>query len=83
MKRLGTLWIIVCFCFTPIYSQSFDSQEFDAYISQSKEMWQVPAMAVAVVKDGKILFQKGYGVLIRCYRQDKKNGSRRKAFRQD
>ena len=37
-------------------------KEFDAYIEKSRLEWQVPGMAVAVVKDGKLIFAKGYGV---------------------
>jgi CubicO group peptidase (beta-lactamase class C family) len=43
---------------------SFDTKvkEFDAYIQKSQKEWQVPGLAVAVVKDGKVLLSKGYGV---------------------
>src|SRR5580658_3704339 len=34
----------------------------DAYISASMNTFDVPGMAVAIVKDGKILVAKGYGV---------------------
>ena len=37
-------------------------KEFDAYVEKSRLEWQVPGMAVAVVKDGKVIFAKGYGV---------------------
>jgi CubicO group peptidase (beta-lactamase class C family) len=37
-------------------------KEFDAYVEKSRVEWQVPGMAVAVVKDGKVIFAKGYGV---------------------
>ncbi len=37
-------------------------KEFDAYVEKSRLEWQVPGMAVAVVKDGKLIFAKGYGV---------------------
>jgi CubicO group peptidase (beta-lactamase class C family) len=35
---------------------------FDAYAKAAVKDWNVPAMAVAVVKDGKIEFAHGYGV---------------------
>jgi len=36
--------------------------DLDAYVAQSMKTFEVPGMAVAVVKDGKILVAKGYGV---------------------
>jgi CubicO group peptidase (beta-lactamase class C family) len=37
-------------------------KEFEAYILKSQKEWQVPGLAVTVVKDGKVLLSKGYGV---------------------
>jgi CubicO group peptidase (beta-lactamase class C family) len=37
-------------------------QEFDAYIKQAQKDWEVPGMSVAVVKNGEVIFNKGYGV---------------------
>ena len=36
--------------------------EFDAYVEQSMQDWLVPGAAVAIVKDGKIVHLKAYGV---------------------
>jgi CubicO group peptidase (beta-lactamase class C family) len=36
---------------------------FDAYVSQAVMDWEVPGLAVAVVKDDSVVFAKGYGVL--------------------
>ncbi|HLZ15900.1 MAG TPA: serine hydrolase domain-containing protein, partial [Cyclobacteriaceae bacterium] len=36
--------------------------DFDAYVEKSRAEWRVPGMAVAVVKDGQVIFKKGYGV---------------------
>jgi CubicO group peptidase (beta-lactamase class C family) len=38
-------------------------KELDAYYEQSLSDWNVPGMAVAIVKDGEIIFSKGYGTL--------------------
>lgn len=35
---------------------------FDTYAEQARQDWNVPGMAVAIVKDGKVVFAKGYGV---------------------
>lgn len=37
-------------------------QEFEAYIKKAQQEWQVPGLAVAVVKDGRVLMAKGFGV---------------------
>ncbi len=36
---------------------------FDAVVAKGVADWEVPALAVAVVKDGELVFAKGYGVL--------------------
>ena len=36
--------------------------ELDNYAAQAVKDWQSPGLAIAVVKDGKVVFQKGYGV---------------------
>ncbi len=36
--------------------------DLDAYVAQSMKTFDVPGMAVAIVKDGKILVAKGYGI---------------------
>lgn len=35
---------------------------YDAYVQQAVRDWQVPGLTVTVVKDGKVLLKKGYGV---------------------
>ncbi|MEO8810926.1 MAG: serine hydrolase [Rhodanobacter sp.] len=37
-------------------------QDLDPYVHQTMQQWQVPGMAVAVVKDGKVVLARGYGV---------------------
>ena len=36
--------------------------DFDAYVQLAVAEWEVTGLAVAVVKDGEILFAKGYGI---------------------
>jgi CubicO group peptidase (beta-lactamase class C family) len=35
---------------------------FDAYAEAALNLWKTPGMSIAVVKDGKVVFKKGYGV---------------------
>ena len=34
---------------------------FDAYVERAMKDWQVPGLAIAVVKDGKTVLSRGYG----------------------
>jgi len=38
------------------------SADFDAYVTRTMRDWQVPGVAIAVVRDDSIVFAKGYGV---------------------
>jgi CubicO group peptidase (beta-lactamase class C family) len=38
-------------------------RELDAYAAQAVRDWGAPGLAIAVVKDGRVVFAKGYGVL--------------------
>ncbi|MEI9922123.1 MAG: serine hydrolase [Bacteroidota bacterium] len=60
MKRILFLLLI---SFTS-YSQTPDKkvQEFDAYVQKAVKEWEVPGLAVVVVKNGTVLLSKGYGV---------------------
>jgi CubicO group peptidase (beta-lactamase class C family) len=37
-------------------------KEFDAYVTAGQKQWEVPGLALTVVKDGQVIFKKGYGV---------------------
>jgi CubicO group peptidase (beta-lactamase class C family) len=37
-------------------------QQFDTYVASAVKDWNVAGLAISVVKDGKIVFAKGYGV---------------------
>ena len=70
MKELIKLkiFVLVAFCFL-ITNKSlaqgisiFENDSIDKYIQQAIENWQIPGVAICIVKDGKILLQKVYGV---------------------
>ena len=48
----------------PALSQepSFIRDSLDQYIERGMKQWQIPGLAMAIVKDGKVVFMKGYGV---------------------
>lgn len=63
MKRL--LLLPIAFLLLPFFSTaqpSFITDSIDAYVEKGLKDWQVPGLAVVVVKDGKVILQKGYGV---------------------
>lgn len=41
---------------------AFITDSLEIYIQREMERWQVPGLAIAIVKDGKIVITKGYGV---------------------
>jgi len=62
MKKLISL-----FCVSLIFIQAFSQRSFvkdslDDYVNKALVDWQIPGVAVCVIKDGKVVFMKGYGV---------------------
>ena len=47
-----------------VFAQSIDERlkEIDAYAEKARSSWNVPGMAIAIVKDDRVIFAKGYGV---------------------
>jgi CubicO group peptidase (beta-lactamase class C family) len=43
-------------------AQSARLNDLDAYISKAVKDWEVPGLAISIVKDGQVVFTKGYGV---------------------
>ncbi len=65
MKK-GTLQLfITCFLMGNVFTafaQVFTSQQIDSLTEKVLKTFDVPGIAVAVVKDGKVIHAKGYGV---------------------
>src|SRR6476619_7636576 len=65
MKKIHMLFVIVCLIssFTSYTQQpSFINDSLDSYIQQGMKDWNIPGLAIAIVKDGKVVLMKGYGV---------------------
>ena len=60
MKKL-LLSILITFISLSLIAQP-DLKKLDAYFAKALKDWDVPGMSVAIVKDGKVVFAKGYGV---------------------
>src|SRR5207244_5013187 len=64
----AVLAVIICvgvtfsnFTFAQQSPQSF-TKELDDYVAATVRDWEIPGVAVAVVKDGKVIAARGYGV---------------------
>ncbi len=61
MKKLPLLLLLLPFLVNAQHTD--DIKTLDAYVKQGIKEWKVPGLSIAVVKDGKKLFSKGYGVI--------------------
>lgn len=65
MKLRLFLSFLICFLALRINAQEinlFSNDSLDRYIQKALIEWKIPGVAVYIVKDGKIILQKGYGV---------------------
>jgi CubicO group peptidase (beta-lactamase class C family) len=69
MRTRGLLALLLAFIVAPSFAaippnsappQSL--QDLDAYVQRTMHDWHVPGLAIVVVKDGKVLLSRGYGV---------------------
>lgn len=66
MKRyLYSILAICCFSFALLAQESHevDLHKLDAYFEQVVQDWEIPGMTVGIVKDGEMIFGKGYGLI--------------------
>lgn len=55
------LLVFSSFFFTSIYSE-IDTSILDAYMEKGRLDWEVPGVAIAIVKDNTVIYSQGYGV---------------------
>lgn len=60
--RLAALFLIALTSARFAAAQDAPLQGLDEYINKARAEWEVPGLAIAIVKDDKIVFSKGYGV---------------------
>jgi CubicO group peptidase (beta-lactamase class C family) len=63
MKKIFFLFSFVAccqllFCQTPLFIRD----SLDSYINKGIKDWDVPGLSIVIVKDGKVVVMKGYGV---------------------
>jgi CubicO group peptidase (beta-lactamase class C family) len=64
MKKHIIICLTLCLVHTICQAQlpSFVTDSLDVYIARAMQVWQIPGVAVCVIKDGQVVHQKGYGV---------------------
>jgi CubicO group peptidase (beta-lactamase class C family) len=66
MKNLLLLLFVVMLIPGQISAQNAHEREvltnLDQFYEKTQKEWDIPGMSVAIVKDGKVIFSKGYGV---------------------
>jgi len=63
-KKLCLFFALYLLLFLPVLAQDYSAKlaEIDAYAQKVRDDWKIPGLAVAIVKDDKVIFAKGYGV---------------------
>jgi CubicO group peptidase (beta-lactamase class C family) len=66
MKRLNAsscaAMVVVLLWGATSYAQSGPPADLDAYVARDMKTFDVPGIALAIVKDGQVVLAKGYGV---------------------
>jgi len=65
MKKLSLITIYSLGASLMLFSQysqpSFIKDSLDIFINREMQQWKIPGVAIAIVKDGKVIIVKGYG----------------------
>src|SRR6266568_3511831 len=56
------IWLLIILCVQPLLAQNAPPADLDAYVARVLKTFEVPGLSVAIVKDGKVVMAKGYGV---------------------
>lgn len=61
MRKFISIAFLFCFSMA-LYSQQLSSLEIDSLVERSLKAFDVPGIAVGIIKDGQVIHAKGYGV---------------------
>ncbi len=62
MKKIIFSFVVILFVSITLFSQTkVQLEHLNKYYQKALKEWHVPGMAIAIVKDNKIIFSKGYG----------------------
>lgn len=59
-NMLFLVWLLPNLLWGQVGQLNFD--QLGTYAEQARQAWHIPGMAIAVVKDGKLVYAKGFGV---------------------
>jgi CubicO group peptidase (beta-lactamase class C family) len=62
LRRFLFVFLLAMICVSPLLAQSAPPADIDTYVAQVMKAFDVPGLSVAIVKDGKVVLAKGYGV---------------------
>ena len=66
MKKVILTFTLIFLCFYVDAQQkelpTFITDSLQSYITQGMKDWQIPALSVAIIKNDKVVFMKGFGV---------------------
>src|SRR5579859_818534 len=60
--RTWPLWLLLMVCVQPAFAQNAPPADLDAYVARVLKTFDVPGLSVGIVKDGKVVLTKGYGI---------------------
>ena len=60
--RFAMLVLVLLFALQAVSAQQAPGADFDEYVNKAIKDWGVPGVAIAIVKDDRIVFAKGFGV---------------------
>ena len=61
IRKLFPVLVLALFTFGVNAQGNFIKDSLDAYVNREMKRWNLPGMAIAIVKDGKVIVMKGYG----------------------
>ena len=61
-KLYSFFYLLVFLFVSTIPAQNSKIKDLDEYITKAAKDWQMPGVAVAIVKNDSVIFSKGYGV---------------------
>lgn len=63
MSRTTLLLVAFFILNTSLFGQSKSIEELDQYFEKAVKDWNIPGVSIGIIKDGKTILAKGYGVL--------------------
>lgn len=57
------LWLVVIvgLFYASVFGQESLPENFDEWVEASRQDWKIPGMAIGIVKDGEVVYAKGFG----------------------